>query len=239
MGLISSGDVSDASLLHRLEVPCTLDQSTRDRFQLKFYARFKDDIFMVVGGSRENATDLFSLMRKHSGVFKLKCDEVSKVKVCMLDIALFKGSSNVPAPLKHCIHLKPSSHWRPLSMESMHPPSVHRSWPIAQMVRIRSLCSSKSMRAQHLESFLYRLKEAGSCWYACKSRTPTNRVDKRSHRYLVLPFSFPLKSVAGLLTRSLEEVRAKWVCHDSNLPITRIAWSLGAKHLITRLKHQL
>ena len=50
MGVISSGAISDVCVVCLCESGFLLDESVRARFHIRAYARFKDDLFFVIGG---------------------------------------------------------------------------------------------------------------------------------------------------------------------------------------------
>jgi len=101
MGLSLSGEVSDCSLLHLLEVGFMLDDSVREKYGVVFYGRFKDDMLVVQRGSLEDATALVRNMRSKSKDFRLKIESVSKTSVTMLDV--FFGEAGGPRlPTPHC-----------------------------------------------------------------------------------------------------------------------------------------
>jgi len=239
MGMVSSGDVSDASLYNKLEKPFMLQPQVRNKYGIKFYGRFKDDIFLVSSAPVEALQELVRLMKQHSEFFKLKVDEVSKSSVVMLDVCLSKGSHELEVPLSSALYVKPTSNWRPLSADSMHHPSIHKSWPSAQVKRITSLCTDPSSRNVHLHQFFCKLENAGCIIPKANNRPlPLAAPAKFVSRYLVLPYSYMVEGLA--LNRGLENVRARWhaVAHRCGfeLPQTRVSWKLGGTHLINILK---
>ena len=94
MGLIASGDISDASLHVKLEAPLMLNSRVRAQHSIKWYGRFKDDILMVIGGDLQNVQLLFEKMKRCSDFFKLKVDSLSKESVVMLDVVLSKSTDS-------------------------------------------------------------------------------------------------------------------------------------------------
>lgn len=241
MGMISSGDISDSSLYNKLEKCFMLSQQVRNEYHIKYYGRFKDDIFMVSGSSMDKLQTLFRCMKERAGFFKLKVDECSKSSVVMLDVCLAKSSSEFAAPLASSLHVKATSNWRPLSSESMHHPSIHRAWPASQLRRIKSLCSTPSSQRSHLLHFFAKLKDAG-CMIPCteKQKPSHSKLLGTAQRYLILPYTYAVEGLA--LNRGLERVRAKWHFRSLKagfaLPATSIGWRLGGTHLVNILKNK-
>ena len=240
MGCISSGDISDTSFYMRVEKQFMLDPDVRRKYGIKFYARFKDDLLIIQNSSLEVATNLVARMREHSAFFKLKVDEVSRNAVVMLDVLLYKGSCIHDAPLSHTLHVKPSSHWRPLSASSMHHDNVHRAWPKAQVARISSLCKSSQQKSMHLSSFREKLGKAGCITKGLD--TPSIRNNQLSNncnvRYIIMPYVFPLRGLR--LNNVFDQIHCMWNSCVSSvnkpLPVPRIAWRLGGPHLHRLLK---
>ena len=59
MGLISSGPISDFAFYCLCEASFLLDPTMRAQHFIKGYVRFKDDLFLVLGGNGASRTDLF------------------------------------------------------------------------------------------------------------------------------------------------------------------------------------
>ena len=113
----------------------------------------------------------------------------------MLDMKLYKSSLVSQAPLAHCLHIKPTSSWRPLCTNSMHHPSVHMAWPQAQACRIKNLCSTASSQKQHLQTFQRKLLEAGCSIPNSRPRRPLQHTTPL--RYIVLPYTCGEESFAS------------------------------------------
>ena len=65
MGLISSGDVSDLCFYHMVDA-FLLESNTVSRFDISVYARYRDDAFLVLGGSRSMRLQLLGMMKSKS-----------------------------------------------------------------------------------------------------------------------------------------------------------------------------
>ena len=96
-------------------------------------------------------------LRDKSGPFVLKLDAVSRDKVQMLDVDLFKGSRfSSRGVLDYRLFVKASSIWKPLSIESQHALSVHATWPLSEIGRINKLFWSKADAGQAVSVFRAR-----------------------------------------------------------------------------------
>jgi len=236
MGMVSSGDIRDASLYSRLEKPNMLKPEMQRKFQIRYYGRFKDDIFVIAWASLEDLTSMFREMRSRVGFFKLKADEVSKNCVVMLDVKLFKSSLVSQAPLAHCLHTKPTSKRKPLGIDSMHHRSVHASWPCAQVAGIKALCSTASSQQQHLDAFAQKLAEAGCSIPNSKHRKPSRHTSRI--RYIILPYTHVVKNLC--VRHELGLLHSRWAPFFSAcglvLPEARVSWKLGDRHLPKVLK---
>ena len=86
MGMTPSGSISDAVLHSTMEKNFFLKVSTRRRYGIVFYARFKDDILVIVQSPFDEVIKLIDEMRVHATPFKLVVDSVSKSNCQMLDL---------------------------------------------------------------------------------------------------------------------------------------------------------
>ena len=90
MGMACSGEVSDASLLQMAELPFILRDDIRRKFHIVAYFRFKEDILLIVGGSKLSRRELIGQLRRRSACFELEVDELSNEGVSMLDIWVYR-----------------------------------------------------------------------------------------------------------------------------------------------------
>ena len=150
MGQGHSGGTSDL-LLNGLMESTLLTLSEKHVLGIKAYARFRDDIFILVA-SMEQADTVFSRM---SGLAKpaytLEIDGVDDDSVVMLDIEIYKSQRGANWILRHKPYVKPTARHIPLGSDSYHPRSVHQSWPRAEMLRLHKRASLPQ------QSLLFRL----------------------------------------------------------------------------------
>ena len=224
MGMLAPGHVADSAFYSMVEAPFVLTTSTRRKFGLFFYARFKDDIFIIFDASSgvEKMRDFVCEFRKRSGPFILKMESVSRHGCQMLDLFVSVGPSG---RLMFSLFSKPTSIWQPLSLESCHPLSIHMHWPISQCNRIaeRFSCSRQSCLA--VSQFKTAYKEANDGVEVCEKR-PFSAL-KLSTNWMVLPFDFSIGY--SRVQQAISQIRV-----PSSAPFDRVkvSWSLANKHLM-------
>ena len=91
MGMMLSGDISDAALYWMAEKSFALDVQVQEKYSIYKYLRYKVDILLIIGGSSQSRREFFEEFKIRSNSFKIKIDEISSTSVEMLDITLFKG----------------------------------------------------------------------------------------------------------------------------------------------------
>ena len=76
------------------------------------------------------------------GIYTLEMSEYSSSGICYLDFFVYKGSEISKGHVTWRPFFKPTSQHLPLASDSGHAPTVHSSWPKAEMGRIskRSSC---------------------------------------------------------------------------------------------------
>ena len=243
MGLVSSGEVSDSAFHWMVEETFLLQKSTRTTYEIFYYGRFKDDIFMIVGGNSGTRKELIAKMRSHSRFFKLQVDDVSGSGVEMLDITIQRVHPTGWSRLVTSLYIKPTSISRPLAGTSMHPPFVHEHWPLSQVQRIRKLCGDGNIEKLHLDRFRSRLLH-GDCHQFVRNKfKPDTMCTTRSRKiepsgssldsWLILPFHF--KWARARIGSALSAHCDNFSSTMGNLGIPgfriRLGWSLGGKHL--------
>jgi hypothetical protein len=242
MGLIVSGEVSDSAFLQMAEVTTILQPSFREKYNVRLWLRFKDDIFCVVGAGP--ADDLLRELRHYAKFFKLKVESVDTLSrlveqdrwVCFLDLDVTPTFHADGLIFKFRPYRKPTSIWRPLSYTSNHAASIHLSWAGAYAQRLSRHSSNSTDREEALTDFRNMLRLRGVChpgaYIDMSTASATTRVKQPASR-IVLPyhelwaqsdFTNVLKSFDAVLQRI-------------GFPVVRIAWSLAGPHLSKRLKN--
>jgi hypothetical protein len=137
MGLKHSGSLADAVLAKFVEesllVSCPGIQG---------FLRFRDDVFAAIENPAA-ARIFIDKFRSLSAEFcEIKLEHTSLVSVKFLDMEIYKGPNG---SLLHRPYIKPTARHIPLSSDSVHPLSVHRSWPVAEVRRMRRRASDMSV----------------------------------------------------------------------------------------------
>ena len=86
MGMIPAGSISDSVLYTNLERDYILKSSARRKFLICFYARFPDDIILIIGADLDSVRVLLDEMRFHARPFVVTLDSVSKKGFQMLHV---------------------------------------------------------------------------------------------------------------------------------------------------------
>lgn len=112
--------------------------------------RFKDDILIILGGTRVSRLNFFTSLREQSSVWSLEVESVRFSACNYLDLNIAKGAKWRSSGLLDVgIHHKPTGLHQPLAPHSAHSPHVHVAWPKGLLTRAKRLCNTKSLF--HLE----------------------------------------------------------------------------------------
>jgi hypothetical protein len=153
-----SGEIADSSFVSQLEQPFVLKPEVRRKYNLKYYARVRDDLFFILGRSpfrRDFWKDWNQFARRIKSGYIIDEFEASMVSVTVVDLDIRKEPGE--KKLKWSIHWKPSSLGVPLSHLSNHFPMIHASWPRAEHRRIADRCSTHCDYLQAKAVFVQRL----------------------------------------------------------------------------------
>ena len=230
MGLAASGHVADATFYHHAEKDFVLEPSIRTTYGLFFYARFKDDIFLVF----ETPDDDISVIRKFLVDFKAKCDpfvismdSISRRCCQMLDLCVSVGADRFPV---FSLFTKPTSIWQPLGVESCHHPSIHLHWPINQCRRIRERFSDPDAGIQAVDEFCAAYRAATNVDIQPAQPKPNHGV---LASWFIIPFDFVMMS-AGI-QKAFDSVRVPLGALGSFSRV-KVSWSLCGPHLMHLLR---
>ena len=235
MGLVHSGEVSDAAFSRLAEDSLIGDSSLRAKYCIELYARFKDDMFIALGGDSDSRIAFMNTFKARAAFFEVGLESLSSSACTMLDVYLYKGSSfQACGVLDFRIHVKGTSIWNPLSPGSGHAPHVHLTWPQAQLRRHERLCSQPAERASCLETFRCRLLSAGVL--VPDQHQPSSRAPRPPNvpSRIVLPWH---PGLAGLnLGRVLASLEVDWRSRVGGIAAVGIAWANGVGHLVHRVR---
>ena len=194
-----------------------------------------DDIFMVLSQPLEERLRFVRRVVEKSKPFVVKVEEVSSHGVQFLDLFLYFGERYRKSGfLDFRVHIKCTNISTPLLPTSLHPPSVHRSWPSSLIFREKSLTSSTHMISTNIRALEDRWNNAG---VLVPSQRPLRRLsfkasgslsaDSRVFR-IVLPY-FP--RWAGVCQPLLDAVRDLEIA-PGLIARGEVAYMLGHLHLV-------
>ena len=119
MGLICSGEVSDATFYEQCERHFMLNRNVQNLFQIKAYLRLKDDLLIIIGGTSESRKRCLHSFMRRCRSFKSLVESISNPSSVFLDSILFKGGSwGRIGRLDVGMHFKPTALGIPLSGSS-------------------------------------------------------------------------------------------------------------------------
>ena len=133
MGLLLSGFVSDYVFCMKCESAYTCVCYVRDRFNIRSYVRFKDDIHVIIGGTSESRAEWLRQFKSLAHPFVIKVEGITVDAMNVLDLCMYRGKrwqkTNV-------LDVKPffkiTNLGIPLDSTSSHRSSVHSTWPISR-----------------------------------------------------------------------------------------------------------
>jgi len=161
-------------------------------------------------------------------VYILERESFSLVSVNMLGMNIYKFVDDQGIwRLGWYPFVKPTTRHVPLGPLSLHPPSVHQSWPLAEIDRMRR----RSFTSQHFEAARFgKISRFASCFLsqsvvnACRDWQPRvpSSIAASALRHgsgqnpnrtgivrLALPFSLKVRGVGAMLRR----LEARWMPH--------------------------
>jgi len=140
MGLLLSGEVSDATLLNKLELNFLLAPKVRAFFGIEAYFRFKDDMILFLD-SKLRFHGLMAAIQKRAEYYRIT-HEVHIEESTMLDLHISKGADfGLTGSFTIRPFRKSTSQWVALNPSSVHAPHVHTAWPLSLEKRYRGLCN--------------------------------------------------------------------------------------------------
>jgi len=265
MGLLCSGEISDFLFYQLAEKYFVLRDEIRLKYHIKFYARFKDDLFIVLGGSPESRKEFWHEFKTRSKYFKLKMESISNTEANVLDLCLFKGPLwRRTSRLDIKMFFKPTGLNIMLSDESAHHSRLHLSWPTCRFNSFLRKCTDTAGRTEAQKFFVSSL--AQSCPGHCAVRKLrasiglSSVLEDRVHAKLIKPRSWlVLPSFCQWTSSScagrLSQVYAKWLpilqedlspgffhgnsefrSEDASILSVGVSWSLPGRHFGQQIK---
>lgn len=154
MGLIASGDMSDAAYWTRIEKWATLP-IILNRFKIKCYLRFRDDS-LFVADDMELFYKFYSHLVANSRYFTPGVEDVSRTSMMFLELFVEKSFTGY-FTARHAF--KPTALHIPLSAHSGQPDATHQGWPRTVVKNIVILSTKEQAKRQILE-YKCRLSQA-------------------------------------------------------------------------------
>ena len=256
IGLRSSADVSNAAFLHAVELCglALLTKASRERFGIKFYCRYFDNLLFICKPEFDRIKNLKYRLENGIKPYVSQLEEASHIAVTFLDVTFCKDDIcwKRSGVLSYFPMLKATSLQQVLSTSSDHLPSTHVAWMNAFMTRLRSHSSSIVWYRTMQEHVVSRLRKSGidhaiilhvlrTSRFAFPSNNPfvESRVVPSLKRarclYIRLPFHGAWRSAIDSALRALcedPEFRTRiQLLLGSNVCSIRPAWMLNTPTL--------
>lgn len=177
----------------------------------------------------------------------LLCVPVCVASISMLDVRFYKGPRfQTTGCLDYSPYIKESARHVPLSGLSCHPPSVHDSWPRAEIARMHRLAYHKSSfeffiawKIKRFRSFFMHERRIRSCldW------KPTRRTSGKTGAGCMVRAFLPWHPALVGISSKLKKLAEAWneellFCSSGSFsPSLQVAYSLAGKplHAVCRL----
>jgi hypothetical protein len=250
IGMRHAGAAADLFFYLKVEKTVLAESS---ELGLVRYLRFRDDLLAVVSDI-PFAPRFFQRIREVASSYcVVGRDLFSLVSVPFLDLTVFKTAPERESSLLSWRpYIKPTARHVPLSTESLHPPSVHRSWPKAEMLRMtrRSATSAmavswRSHKLQRFQHFMLSPSVLQDCrtWRArsgaevakhwCSKPSLSTKVR------LVLPFRAELSSLPAEL-RHLAKLWRGQLLFETGLDVEPcVCWSKAGASLLDLVRGRM
>ena len=127
MGAKASGSISDAAFMTLFELGCMMDTKFRSDFGVLAYIRLRDDLLLITC-TQENGLKLTEKLKALCNpTYEVSVDCTSLLGVPFLDLFVCKWFEHGQAHLRWRPYVKPTARHVPLSDESWHSFSTHRT----------------------------------------------------------------------------------------------------------------
>ena len=237
IGQVVSAETADLCLFYRAE-ESRITPVNLAAHHIHLYARYRDDILIVADADHRQLLQSFisSFTRAASPTYKVAIEGLFDVEVDFLDITISPDRGR----LQYKPHIKNTSQKRPLSSDSAHRESIHRSWPQGQLLRLCRRSSSRKHYEVAKTIFLAKLKQFFfnpmylvelAAWVPCNSHS--SKTHDPESIWLVLPYHVGIRT--GAITRALSVAVEKW--HHTFLQlgfrvVPQISWRNSTPNLL-------
>jgi hypothetical protein len=240
MGKLFARDMSNFAFHRLVEVDFLCKDEVRSRYGITSYQRYEDDILIILDADAVLLKELVNEMRARSQFYKLTVDVLSTHSCSMLDLSISKGAQwQQSGVIDIHPYTKQTSQHVYLSSKSYHPPTLHRSWPLARKIHFDRISTSKV----HARKAYERLKQG---ILACDSSHPISdpiapkRAQESSCVYstwLAIPYNLVWK--CKIFRDAVAEANSKLCAHGFDHHTVKIGWSLGGTHFCQKVASTL
>ncbi len=219
-----AGAVADLYFHRKVEAKILPDAS---KLGLCKYLRFRDDLLAVVSDICHAPIFFTTIREKAASYCTIGQDAYSLRAVPFLDLMIFKSAPEGEGFLSWRPFVKPTARHIPLSSESYHPASVHKSWPQAEMLRMTrrsadaaTAASWRQAKLDRFKHFMLRPRVLQECavWRArteaCSAKewmTVQSVFDRRCLIRLVLPYRHELVALPAELKAIVRLYRERFL----------------------------
>jgi hypothetical protein len=151
MGLIHSAYIADLTFAELGDRGATRPE-VRRAFGIEYYKRFRDDLLIITSKSHHMPFSFTCFRHRIARAFKILVTEISSNTVTMLAVTV-----SMQRGIFVCLPKARQEHV-PLSVDSAHPTTVHRWWPVGYALGTAKLCSRESDFVRWFGCFLRRLE---------------------------------------------------------------------------------
>ena len=244
MGLECSGEANNFLFYRKAERNFVTNKNVREQFCLSSYARYQDDIFYTIGGTKDSRMRFFRILKRKAGFYKLIMESISQSSAVFLDMHVSKGGRHGTSGLLEIgSYKKPSSQKVPLHSTSAHHQSVHKSWPLCRLNHFENITTSYEGCMKAKTEFVIELvnKAAGHAalplvFQQIAGETGVIARESKPCSWLVLPFHIAYEGAR--LHDILLSYRDTWPTAYAHL-FPRIAWRLIEPSIQSRMQRHL
>jgi len=152
------------------------------------------------------------LVRRASPVYVLEVEPLQHFSCNMLDVTIYQNNDKI----EFKPYIKPTSQKRPLSSASWHAPSVHMSWPLAELQRLARRASTHNHFIYAKKRFILYLKKFMINGNIIKKVEEHDPYSYKKQKYKPQS-SNPIRCIVAyhpcihkVLNRSIHEIKERW-----------------------------
>jgi len=247
MGNSHSGELADIHFLKHVEEPILLNQEIREKYGIYLYGRFRDDCLLIMRDDEDLKKELLRKLQSkaNNAGYKLKKEGENDKKMNFLDLTVYCEYPKYWQTLKlsYTLYTKETAQKVPLTPNSSHPKTVHRSWPMAEIMRYRKRCSGyfdfRRAKRRFLETLVYHNFD-NDLYEKVRNINPLipkkRQADSGKNKlYWILPYH-PALERSGL-RRLIDHVIEKWTINEMDHVQICIAWKNSMTNLTSMLRY--